>query len=88
MTLQPKTFNTQHPTSNIQMTDAGKPGGSALNVECLMFVRKISRRAAIWTESRVVAGILPAIIGGILAAWHSEKRLKNCCIKPWRSHYD
>ena len=44
MTLQPKTFNTRYPMSNIRMTDAGKPGGSALNacsrdsgVECSMF---------------------------------------------------
>jgi hypothetical protein len=41
MTLEPKTFNIQHPTFNIQVTDAGKPGGSALNVECSMFVREI-----------------------------------------------
>jgi hypothetical protein len=59
MTLQPKTFNIQHPTPNNQVTDAGKPGGSALNVECSMFVREISRRATIWTDSRVAAGILP-----------------------------
>jgi hypothetical protein len=65
MTLQLKTFNIQHPTSNsaiaragIQVTDAGKLGGSALNacardnsgVECSMFVREISRRATIWTD--------------------------------------
>ena len=74
MSLQPKTFNTQHPTSNIQEADAEKPGGSALNacsrdsgVECAMFVREISRRATIWTDSSVVAGILPAVAGGILA---------------------
>jgi hypothetical protein len=41
MTLQPKTFNIQHSTFNIQVTDAGKPGGSALNVECSMFVLEI-----------------------------------------------
>ena len=66
MSLQPKTFNTQHPTSNIQVTDAGKLGGSALNacsrdsgVEGSMFVREISPRATIWPDSRVEAGILP-----------------------------
>jgi hypothetical protein len=58
MTLQPKTFNIQHPTSSIQVADAGKPGGSALNVEGSMFVREISRRATIWTDSRATAGIL------------------------------
>jgi hypothetical protein len=74
MTLQSKTFNLQHPTSNIQVTDAGKLGGSALNacsrdsgVECSMFVREISRRATIWTDGSVAAGILSAIAGGILA---------------------
>jgi hypothetical protein len=75
MTLQLKTFNIQHPTSNIQVTDAGKLGGSALNacsrdsgVECSMFVREISRRATIWTDSSGAAGILPAVAGGIPAA--------------------
>jgi hypothetical protein len=74
MTMQSKTFNIQHPTSNIQGTDAGKLEGSALNacsrdsgVECSMFVREISRRATIWTDSNVVAGILPVVAGGILA---------------------
>jgi hypothetical protein len=95
MTLQPKTFNIQHPTSNIQVTDAEKPGGSALNacsrdngVECSMFVREISRRATIRTDRSVASGILPAVAGGIPAAWHPEKRLTNCCIKPWKPHYD
>jgi hypothetical protein len=66
MTLQLKAFN-------IQVTDAGKPGGSALNacsrdsgVECSIFVREILRRATIWTDSSVAAGILPAVAGGIL----------------------
>jgi hypothetical protein len=51
MTLQLKAFN-------IQVTDAGKPGGSALNgcsresgFECSIFVREILRRATIWTDS-------------------------------------
>ena len=86
MSLQPKTFNTQHPTSNsaiaragIQVTDAENLGGSALNacsrdsgVECSMFVREISRRATIWPDSRVAAGILPAVAGDIPADWHHE----------------
>jgi hypothetical protein len=74
MTVQPKTFNIQHPTSNIQVADAGKLEGSALNacsrdggVEGSMFVQEISRRATIWTDSSVVAGILPVLAGGILA---------------------
>jgi hypothetical protein len=53
-----------------------------------MFVREISRRATIWPDSRVAAGILPAVAGGIPAGWHPEKRLTNCYIKPWRHHYD
>jgi hypothetical protein len=67
MTVQLKTFNIQHPTSNIQGTVTGKLGGSALNVECSMFVREISRRATIWTDSCVVAGILFVVAGGIPA---------------------
>jgi hypothetical protein len=58
MTLQPKTFNIQHPTSNIQVAGAGKPGGSAWKVECSMFVLEISRRPTIWTDSRAPAGVL------------------------------
>jgi hypothetical protein len=53
MTVQFKTFNIQHSTSNIQGTVTGKLGGSALNVEYSMFVREISRRATIWTDSCV-----------------------------------
>jgi hypothetical protein len=56
------------------VTDAGKLGGSALNacsrdsgVECSMFVLEISRRATIWTDSSVAAGILLAVTGGMLA---------------------
>ena len=26
--------------------------------------------------------------GGTPFVWHPEKRLVNCCIKPWRPHYD
>ncbi|MGA2786163.1 MAG: hypothetical protein ABSF60_01420 [Verrucomicrobiota bacterium] len=65
MTLQPETFNTQHPTSNIQVTGTEKLGGSVLNVECSMFVRNISWRATIWMDRHVAAGILPAVTGGI-----------------------
>jgi hypothetical protein len=28
------------------------------------------------------------VAGGRPFAWHPEKRLKNCYMKPWRSHYD
>jgi hypothetical protein len=62
MTLQLKKFNIQRPTSNVQRPNdrgAGKLGSSALNVECSMFVREISRHATIWTDSSVAAGILP-----------------------------
>jgi hypothetical protein len=66
LTWQLKKFSLQHSTSNIQVTDAGKLGSSALNacsrdsgVECSMFVREIPRHATIWTDGDVVAGILP-----------------------------
>jgi hypothetical protein len=49
---------------------------------------QLRHRAPIWADSRVVAGIRFALAGGILAVWHPEKRLKNCCMKPWRSRYD
>jgi hypothetical protein len=55
--LQSETFNIQPPASNIQVADAGKDGSSALNVECSMVAREISRRATIWTGSRATAGI-------------------------------
>ena len=76
MSLQPKTFNTQHPTSNSAIARAASQWPRRktwrFGVECSMFVREISRRAKIWPDSRVAAGILPAVAGDIPADWHHE----------------
>jgi hypothetical protein len=55
--LAAETSNIEQPTSSCY--DAGKLGSSALDVECSMFVREISRHATIWTDGDVAAGILP-----------------------------
>jgi hypothetical protein len=52
----------------------------------LIWHSKLPVGSRVIRQPGMAAAMLAA--GGIPFAWHPEKRLINCYIKPWRSHYD